>query len=505
VGNLPRINRAVKEYYKKILFDQRRGKSALAYLKKRGLFLRTIQTFELGYAPGNYGLHEYLMKKEFDPQDAATLGLLKKVSKEAFVPVFRNRIIFPIIDERGRTVGFGGRAMGESQPKYLNSPDSMIFQKGKLFYGEAQTKREISRERKAILVEGYLDLISLYQLGIGNGIAALGTAFTDFHAKRLKRWADRVVMLFDGDAAGYKASSRALEKLTRAGLLAYQGTLPEGKDPGDYLTPPDGASLKTVIDRAEDAILFRMRQSVGEEAAREGIQDREKRVKDGLDFLRLIHDPVRLDLYVKEACEILGLKKEILYDIIKNSERKYNGNYYHSNRTVAEPGNGRPWSQKGMKRPYLPGKRMEDAEEVLLVSLMQCPELSREMEKGDILGMFHDTTLQALGKHLLDEIEAHGSVNPTRLIQHLNGEQQAFLSRLTISAHQLTESQAKKAFSDGLRTLYLRRYRKELSKLDDQIRETEKRGIFEETIALIKRREAVKKNYQTILQNYKSR
>ncbi len=504
------INRAAKDYFKGILFEERRGKTAMTYLKRRGLSPETIQTFELGYAPGSYGLAEHLEKKGFDLRDAAALGLLKKVNEGTFVPVFRNRIIFPIIDERGRTVGFGGRALGEVQPKYLNSPDSMIFQKGRLFYGEAQTKRAISRERKAVLVEGYLDLISLAQLGIGNGIAALGTAFTDFHAKRLKRWADHVVLLFDGDSAGYKASSRALERLVRAGLIAFQGVLPEGKDPGDFLAPPDADGLKRVIDAAEDAILYRIHRSARQETTDEGIGDQEKRVKEGLDYLGLIRDPVRLDLYVKQASEILGLTKEVLYGIIKNSERKLSNNYNHSNAQrsgFSDKGfeKGGAWPPRGTRRPYLSGKRMEDAEEVLLISLMQCPGLSQEIKETQVLGMFRDDTRRALGKNLLEEIETQGAVEPSSLALRLDEKQQALFSRLMISAHQLTENQARKAFSDGLRTLYQRNYKEEISELDAKIREMEKNKDFEATIALLKRREAIKKNYQNIIPNLKSR
>jgi len=148
---------------------------------------------------------------------------------------------------------------------------------------------------------------------------------------------------------------------------------------------------------------------------------------------------------------------------------------------------------------------MEDAEEVLLVSLMQCPELSHEMKKGDVLGMFRNAALRSLGKNLLSEIETRGAVDASRLTHQLEGDEQALLSRLLISAHQMREDQVRKAFSDGLRTLYRRNYREEISKLDAEIRETEKKGNFEQTIALLKRREAVKKNYKNLIQHHKSR
>jgi len=149
---------------------------------------------------------------------------------------------------------------------------------------------------------------------------------------------------------------------------------------------------------------------------------------------------------------------------------------------------------------------MEDAEEVLLISLMQCPELAHQMVSGDILGIFRNVLLQAIGKAILEEIEAHGTVSDTNLMQRLNGEQQALLSRIMIGELHMTEAQVRKAFYDGLKTLYRRSLNEEISKLDDQIREMEEAGDFRKTITLLKRREAVKKNYQDVLfSNHKSR
>lgn len=496
--NYHAINQSVREYFKGILLEDKRGETALTYLKGRGLSLESIKGFDLGFAPRSYGLSHYLEKKGLDPRDAVPIGILKVTDSGTYTPVFRNRIIFPIIDERGRTVGFGGRVLGEDLPKYLNTPDSVIFQKGRLFYGEAQTRREISRERKAVLVEGYLDLISLYQLGVGNGIAALGTAFTDSHAKRLKRWADTVVLLFDGDEAGYKASTRALEKLLRAGVTTYQGNLPEGKDPGDYLMPSNGYALREVISKAEDAILFRIKRSAGAKASQGGIQGQEKLIKEGINFLKLIPDPVRLDLYIKKAGKILGLKSEILYDIIKNLKNNYiiGGDASKGNRSHLQR----------ERQPLLPGKQMEDAEEVLLTSLLRCPELSSQMVEKDVLGRFRNIPLQTIGKAMLEEIETNGTVSASTLMHRLDSEQQALLSRLMISEIRLTDAQVKKAFFDGLKTLYKRNLKDEISKLDEEIREKEKTGDFQETIALLKRRESVKKAYQDILfSNHKSR
>ncbi len=485
------INRAVAAYYQRLLHETPPGKAALAYLKRRGLSLETIKTFELGFAPpGIYPLSTYLEEQGIDVTEAFSIGILKKGKDGRFLPIFRNRIIFPIVDERGRTVGFGGRALGDTRPKYLNTPDSLIFQKGKLFYGEALTKREIVKDRKAVLVEGYLDLIALYQLGIPNGIAALGTAFTDFHAKRLKRWADTVVLVFDGDEAGRKASSRALEKLLQVGILVYEARLPENKDPGDYLVSSGGEELKGIIASSEDALITRFRVASQEG---DGVQDQERRIKRCLNLLRMIQDPVMLDLYIRKASDILGLKKDILYGILKNSEDSGKKAIYPFR---SKSGDGRRGSFLASGKPTLPGKRMEEAEEVLLAALWRCPDLAEEMAERDALGLFQDAALKRIGSVLLDEVARHGDIDGKRLLLRLDGEQQALISRLAVSAEPLEGSQARQAFWDALKVLMRRNYQLRIEELDSRIRASEKDNDFKELKALLEKRKALTKRYQ---------
>jgi len=479
------INQTAAEFFSTILHARSQGKQALGYLKKRGLSLEIIKIFKLGFAPMSYNLTRHLKRSGFSPQDAVPIGLLKKKGEDAFVPVFRNRVIFPIEDERGRIVGFGGRVLGEGQPKYLNSPDSRIYQKGRLFYGASLTRKIISGERKAVLVEGYLDLIALYQSGIKNGIAALGTAFTDQHARRLKRWADSVFLLFDGDEAGNKAATRALEKLIRAGITAYQCLLPAGKDPGDFLAPPEPDALKAVIDSAEDALILKAKQAQAKGNNSTGnISNQEKRIKEVLDLLRKIPDKVRLDLYLKQTGEILGLQKEILYDIIRNSDRSYD----------LRAKRGEQYS--GSVKAHLPRGKMEDPEEMILKSLMQCPDLSGEVSGRDILGMFKNENLQLIGTSVLKEIKNHGSVDTSSFIQALEGEVQAVFSRLVMDMLPAPEPHVKKAFRDSVNILYIREGQEKIAVLDKEIKKMEDRGNYQETLALLKQRREIKQTYQ---------
>jgi len=483
------INQAAAEFFSTVLHARSQGKQALVYLKKRGLSPETIKTFKLGFAPASYNLASYLKHQGLSPQDAVPIGLLKKKGEDAFFPVFRNRVIFPIEDERGRIVGFGGRILGEGQPKYLNSPDSRIYQKGRLFYGASLTRKIISGARKAVLVEGYLDLIALYQSGIKNGVAALGTAFTDQHARHLKRWADSVFLLFDGDEAGNKAATRALEKLIRAGTTAYQCILPVDKDPGDFLTPPDPDALKTIVETAEDALILRVRQARKAENNGAGnISNQEKRIKEVLDLLRKIPDKVRLDLYLKKTGEILGLQKEILYDIIKNPDR--------SSGLRVKKG-GQYSGSSGSVKAQLPRGKMEDPEEMVLKSLIQYSDLSEEVSEKGILGMFKDENLQLIGTSILKEIKKHGNVDTSSFIQSLEEKTQAVFSRLVMDTLPVPdESQTKKAFRDSVNILYARESQEKIAVLDEEIKKMEDSGNYQETLALLKQRREIKQTYR---------
>ncbi|GAV23333.1 DNA primase [Carboxydothermus pertinax] len=187
------------------------------YLKSRGIAEETVKEFMLGYAPSPTALPVFLAKKGYNPGELVKIGVVAKSYSGGYYDRFAGRIIFPIFDREGRVVGFGGRALGDEKPKYYNSPQSVIFDKGKLFYGFKQARTAIREKRQAILVEGYFDVISLHQAGIKNVVACLGTAFTEEHLNFLKNYGfiEELILAYDQDAAGEKAALRATQMLVR--------------------------------------------------------------------------------------------------------------------------------------------------------------------------------------------------------------------------------------------------------------------------------------------------
>jgi len=230
------------------------GKEAMEYLtKKRGLTKETILDFQLGFAPEGWDHMLKALTRDKKPLDIAVqTGLLAKRQKnEGLYDVFRNRVIVPIKNAKGDYVGFGGRAFGDEQPKYLNSPQSDIFDKGKLLFGLYQAEKEIREKDYVILVEGYFDQITLFQYGFKNTVATLGTAFTEHHAELLKRYTDKIVVVFDGDKAGLSASKRSMSPLLSNGFNAKLVRIPGGIDPDLYVREKGVAAFESLIKNAK--------------------------------------------------------------------------------------------------------------------------------------------------------------------------------------------------------------------------------------------------------------
>jgi DNA primase len=250
---LYQINREAAIFYLKKLKEDL---AAQAYLNKRGIETQTARRFGLGFAPDAWqALTDYM-----EPQQHPYLlqvGLVdRRKNGSGYYDKFRNRLIFPIQDQRQNIIGFGGRAIGEDMPKYLNSPESVIFSKGTAFYGILQAKETLGKLRSVIVVEGYMDVIMLHQAGITNAVATLGTALTEAHARVLDRYVDEVTLCFDGDEAGRKAALRGVGILKALKAKLRVLTLPVGQDPDDYVRKNGAPAFLKLVQEADPATTF---------------------------------------------------------------------------------------------------------------------------------------------------------------------------------------------------------------------------------------------------------
>ncbi|MBC6415129.1 MAG: DNA primase [Bdellovibrionales bacterium] len=230
------------------------------YLKQRAWSKDMIQSFRLGYATQKNTLYSFL-NSMLERKKARELGLLSEsTQRQTYFDTFRNRLIFPILSERKKVVGFGARILKKALPKYINSRDSKIFQKGNIFYGLNESARYLRQTSTALVVEGYTDFLSLWDSGFKNTVATLGTALTKNHAFLLKKYVSTVILVFDGDEAGLRASERSLPLLLKVGLKVNFLSLPEGEDPDDFIKLNGIEAFRKKINSVQDMFLFILKQ-----------------------------------------------------------------------------------------------------------------------------------------------------------------------------------------------------------------------------------------------------
>jgi DNA primase len=241
--------------------ELRKNSFASEYCQGRGLSEEVRETWELGYAPDHgEALAIHLQKKKHSLSLCRTLFLVDQDPSGGFYDRFRGRLMFPIRDERGQLVAFGGRILGDGQPKYVNSGDTPILRKSRVLYGLHRAKRKLLETRSAVLVEGYLDVIACHRAGVEEAVASLGTSFADDHGRLLKRWCDRATVLYDGDEAGQKAAERACEILRTAGIQASVAVVPPGDDPDTLLEREGPAQVQKVVQSGVSPLAFTLRR-----------------------------------------------------------------------------------------------------------------------------------------------------------------------------------------------------------------------------------------------------
>lgn len=306
-------NALAEQWFRDQLADPVVGKVAREYLDGRGLDPETQERFGLGWAPDSWrGLRDAAARHGIDDDTLLEVGLLTQ-SEKAKEPYdrFRGRIIFPIHSLGGRVVGFGGRALGDGQPKYLNSPETPLYHKGHLLYGLDKSRYAIKREDAALVVEGYMDLVSLGAAGFEHVVAPLGTALTEEQARLLKRYTSRVLILFDSDAAGLRATFKAADLLLAEGLHPLVVTFPPGEDP-DTLVRSEGAEgLQAYLNGAVD-VLDRKLQILDQRDYFSSIDLRRSAVDKLLPTLRAVADPTLRDIYVDRVAKRTGVRPETL-------------------------------------------------------------------------------------------------------------------------------------------------------------------------------------------------
>lgn len=311
------IQRLACEFFRQAL-EGDRGREARAYLSRRGVGEELIARFQLGYAPAEgEALLRYLTQRGVPGAQIEEAGLaIPRQGGRGYYDRFRGRVMIPICDPTGKIVGFGGRAVKDQEPKYLNSPETPIYRKGAHLYGLHLAARAIRERNVAVVVEGYFDVVTLHSVGMTHAIASLGTAFTPEQVALLHRYAEKVTLVFDPDRAGLQAAWRGLELLVEEGVGAAVVTLPEGKDPDNFVREAGKDALLSRMVAAQDLVDFLLARAE-ERTGLSGIEEKAAAARQVLRLLAKMPEGVRRAKYVQKLAERLGVSETVVLADLK--------------------------------------------------------------------------------------------------------------------------------------------------------------------------------------------
>lgn len=299
------------------------GAAGLAYAQKRRLSKNTLTRFGIGFAPNAWSnLLDAMKRKGYTEEELLEAGLAVKSAKGAVYDRFRNRLMFPIIDVRGNVIGFGGRVMDDSTPKYLNSPETLIFNKRKNLFALNLAKK--SKQGRIILVEGYMDAIALHQFGFDCAVASLGTSLTEEHAALLSRYTDQVVLIYDGDAAGQNATQRAIPMLEKTGVQVKVLRMRGAKDPDEFLNKYGADRFKLLLEESENRVEYQL-QAIERKYDLKSDEQRVRFLQEAAEFLATLSNAVQREVYGVRAAEAAGITYEAMkLEVQKAYKRRVN-------------------------------------------------------------------------------------------------------------------------------------------------------------------------------------
>lgn len=299
-----------RAYYHKNLFS-RAGEGARTYVKSRNLTKETCEHFELGLSLSTGALLRAAKEAGYTQENLKDAGLCVQTER-GLHEYFRNRLMFPIWNQRGETVGFGGRILGEGEPKYLNSPETILFTKSHVLYGLNFAGPAIRKADRAVLLEGYMDVIGCHQAGVTYTVAPLGTSFGEDHAKLLARYTQNIIVLFDPDEAGLKAALRAALILTEAGMFVKVASLPDGLDPDEYIAKQGKENFEHILDHAQDLIAFAVERQLAQHPGTLSAQAKTQIVTELTQIIAKQPDGIVRREWVKYVAEMLSVDEPLV-------------------------------------------------------------------------------------------------------------------------------------------------------------------------------------------------
>ncbi|WP_216830040.1 DNA primase [Alkalihalobacterium elongatum] len=411
------------KFYHHILLKTDMGTVGLDYLQKRGFTKEMIDHFQMGFAPNHWdSLTSLLEKRGFNLKGLEKAGLLSVREFDGKVfDRFRNRIMFPIWDRQGNVIAFGGRIIDDGKPKYLNSPETVLFNKSRTLYGIHIARPSIRKLNQAVLFEGYIDVISAWGAGVSNGIATLGTALTEEQAKIIRRNAETVIICYDSDEAGIQATSRAASILVQAGCYVKVALLPEGQDPDDYIQAHGGEQFKRdIIDGSLTLMSFKMQYlRRGKNLLDEG--ERMRYIEEVLNEISDLPRAVERDHYLRQVASEFSLSLEAL----KQEQYRIYREKRNKGGQQQQPNGSKARSFVEVKKRGFEQKKLlpafHNAERILLAYMMKDAEIAATIQEK-VGGAFNIDEYHAIVAHLFAYYGEGYEPNPSFFIERLQDE-----------------------------------------------------------------------------------
>ncbi len=455
------LNEFVCRVYHRTLLESPEARGAREYLEERRIGSETILAFSLGYATAEWDkLLRSFQRKQGAVEAASALGLLvpRKDGRGSY-DRFRNRLMFPIFNPMGQVLAFGGRSLGGQEPKYMNSPESFLYRKGSVLYG-LQSAQEAIRERNAVIVvEGYFDLLALHQEGMRNAVAVLGTALTAGQIDILKRHTPNLVLVFDGDPAGKKASFRNLPDLLEKDIPARVVYLPEGEDPDSFVNGHGREALERLIEEAPPLLELFVREKLRDVGAGDPVEKKLAALRQVMPMIRRMPDPLAQGLRIKSLAEEIGIPElSLREELSKERGAKKGATERGSEETLPQEVGGWP------------------AEERLICQiLLQFPSLLPGFMASGALETFKSESLETTIRRLERCYGQGRALNLSEVLPEESSEPRLFRLLTSLSCRQeFTEEEAQTALGDSVRRLNKRALKERLEALNRRIREADR-------------------------------
>jgi len=458
---LYKLNNLAANYYRECLFKTDQGKKVINYFKKRGINDTSVEKYRLGYAPSSWdALTNFLKKKGYSYEELIKAGIIRKSKIEGkYIDYFRDRIIFPIFNLSGRVIGFGGRVLDNSLPKYINSPETLVYNKGSALYSLNFAKEDIRKKNYLIVVEGYTDVLVTQQYEFNNVAASLGTALTTKQIDLIKRFTDTVLIAYDADSAGNMATLRSLDLLVRAGLNVKVIDLPQDYDPADFLIKKGEKPFQDLIERSFSLVDYKLKLLCSKYGIKT-IEGKVKIIKGIIPTLSVMGNEVELRAQTKKISEELKLSEEAILIELKRYKRgsiDFSSNFIKLN---SVPGNVK-------------------AEKILIGCMLEKEEIAQDilkkLKKEDFSVPLHRQIVAAIEKILKED----KIVDSQKIIDYLADDSAAkFISKILLEETITFNQKIISGYIDTINNYKLIQEKKNLEKrakiLDEKIKQSEK-------------------------------